>query len=55
MKCRQLPFHKIQCNNQVFCEFTELTKVGSKVEERLETLGKILEEDKKREKELEVC
>ena len=35
-------------------KFTELTKVGSKVEELLNLLSKILKEDKRREKELKV-
>ena len=37
-----------------FC-FAELAKVGVRVEELLESLYKLLEEDKKREKELQVC
>lgn len=40
-------------NERFFC-FAELTKVGVRVEELLESLSKILEEDKKREKELQV-
>jgi len=38
-----------------FFVFAELAKVGVRVEELLESLSKLLEEDKKREKELQVC